>query len=99
MAMSQLNQLPAPEAAWDGADGREGGGGTVRLGKPGLSRSAQAGPEAPPVAPSARLAHDPPVWGGVSGPHAGRGERGPTPFPVAGDELFGYRIRGELGRG
>jgi hypothetical protein len=39
IAMSQSNQLPAPEAAWDGADGRKAGGGTVRLGKPRLSRS------------------------------------------------------------
>jgi serine/threonine protein kinase/tetratricopeptide (TPR) repeat protein len=35
----------------------------------------------------------------VAGPHTGTGEPAEPPFPDAGDELFGYLIRGELGRG
>jgi serine/threonine protein kinase/Tfp pilus assembly protein PilF len=37
--------------------------------------------------------------GAVAGPHREAGATGATPFPEAGDELFGYVVRGELGRG
>ncbi len=60
------------------------GDATVRLGRLKL-----AGPAAePPGAPA-----------GLAGPHIVAAEPAPTPFPEAGDVLFGYVIRGELGRG
>jgi serine/threonine protein kinase/tetratricopeptide (TPR) repeat protein len=63
--------------------GSESGDGTVRLGRPKA------------VAQVARA--DAPR--GLTGPRSGEVGPTPTPFPEAGDELFGYVIRGELGRG
>src|SRR5690348_14737121 len=68
-------------------DGDGALGGTVWLRKP---RPAGSAPPAPKDAPAA---------GAVAGPHAGAATPDVTPFPNAGDELFGYLIRGELGRG
>ncbi len=84
--MSQSHQLSASEVARNRAEGREADGGTVRLGKPKRAPLPPAGQGAP-------------VGGGLTGPHASLGERGAVAFPEAGDELFGYRVRAELGRG
>jgi serine/threonine protein kinase/tetratricopeptide (TPR) repeat protein len=94
--MSQSNQPPASDAARDGADGGEATDRTVRLGKPKPARPSQpASHTAPMIAPP----HGAPCGSGLAGPHSRGGDQGLVPFPGAGDALFGYRVREELGRG
>jgi serine/threonine protein kinase/Flp pilus assembly protein TadD len=81
--MSQSDQPPAPDPARGGTDSGNAAAGTLRLRKPRPAGSSQEGQKAPPGA----------------GTGSGAGDGGATPFPAAGDELFGYRLRGELGRG
>ena len=82
--MTRSNHLPATDAARDPTGGGEVPGGTVRLGRP---------------KPAAPTPDGPPRSGVFAGPHVGASELRATPFPEAGDELFGYLVRGELGRG
>src|SRR5690242_20160678 len=87
--MSQSKGTPAPDSPRDRPGDAPGAGGTVWLGRPGAAGSPRARREGP-----APTSEDPPGTGRLAGPHAGA-----TPFPEPGDELFGYLVRDELGRG